>query len=77
MSIKSFFTLSASATLVAGMSLFVATIPTEMPQSLKVGKVENEGEHEHRSIEGAIRSVYSMRLNEVTGTIEPSGLKRP
>ncbi len=71
MSIKSFFTLSASATLVAGMSLFVATIPTEMPQSLKVGALENEEEHEHRSIEGAIRSVYSMRLNEVTGTIEP------
>lgn len=71
MNIKSFFTLSASATLVAGMTLFVATLPSEMPKSFKVGAIENEEEHEHRSIEGAIRSVYSMRLNEVTGTIEP------
>ena len=71
MNIKSFFTLSASATLVAGMTLFVATLPSEMPKSFKVGAIENEEENEHRSIEGAIRSVYSMRLNEVTGTIEP------
>ena len=53
------------------MTLFVATLPSEMPKSFKVGAIENEEEHEHRSIEGAIRSVYSMRLNEVTGTIEP------
>src|SRR5205085_3708880 len=35
-------------------------------------KVESEGEEEgEHSIQGAIESIYSMRLNEKTGTVEP------
>lgn len=67
MRIKPIITLTASATLVAGMSLFVGMLPVGMPVSLS--SVEKQGEAE--SIEGAIRSIYSMRLNEATGTIEP------
>ncbi len=67
MRIKPIITLTASATLVAGMSLFVAMLPSGMPASLKMSNDKNE----ERSIEGAIRSMYSMRLNEATGTIEP------
>ncbi len=67
MRIKPIITLTASATLVAGMSLFVAMLPSGMPASLKMSNDKSE----ERSIEGAIRSMYSMRLNEATGTIEP------
>ena len=67
MRIKPIITLSASATLVAGMSLFVAMLPVGMPVAFK----QTEKHSEEESIEGAIRSIYSMRLNEATGTIEP------
>ncbi len=67
MRIKPIITLTASATLVAGMSLFVAMLPVEMPVSFK----HSDKQGEEKSIEGAIRSMYSMRLNEATGTIEP------
>ncbi|MEN9318467.1 MAG: hypothetical protein RL712_1037 [Bacteroidota bacterium] len=67
MRIKPIITLTASATLVAGMSLFVAMLPVGMPVAL----TQSEKHDEEKSIEGAIRSMYSMRLNEATGTIEP------
>ena len=67
MRIKPIITLTASATLVAGMSLFVAMLPVGMPFAL----THPEKQKEETSIEGAIRSMYSMRLNEATGTIEP------
>ena len=67
MRIKPIITLTASATLVAGMSLFVAMLPVGMPFAL----TNPEKQKEETSIEGAIRSMYSMRLNEATGTIEP------
>lgn len=67
MKIKSIYTLAASATLVAGMSLFVAMLPVGMPSAFQGTEEQNDDQ----SIEGAIRSVYSMRLNEATGTIEP------
>lgn len=51
MRIKPIITLTASATLVAGMSLFVAMLPVGMPVAL----TQSEKHDEEKSIEGAIR----------------------
>lgn len=80
MRIKPFFTISASAALVAGMSFLVAHMPIGLPKhfdadSFEGTNTESEAE-EQASIEGAIRSIYSMRLNEKTGTIEPEWVEQ-
>lgn len=58
---------SMSALLVAGVGYLVANEPVRIWKDNHGVEKENEEE----SIEGAIRSMYSMRLNEATGTIEP------
>lgn len=80
MRIKPFFTFSVSVALVAGMSFLVSTMPIGMPKDFDAdsfkGKSAKSEAEEQASIEGAIRSIYSMRLNEKTGTIEPEWVEQ-
>ncbi|MBL7811647.1 MAG: T9SS type A sorting domain-containing protein [Bacteroidetes bacterium] len=73
---KSYLLMAASAALVAGIG-YTANHSGYGKWMRSVGKeaIESEEEGEAQGIEGALRSIYSMRLNEKTGTLEPEWIQ--
>jgi len=69
MKIKSYLPIALSAGICLGVSILGNTNRYAIPNGLNFFEQEVAGESEE--IEGAIRSIYSMRLNEQTGTLDP------
>ena len=67
MKLKNTIPVTLSVVLAASLGYLVNQEPVLSVKS----STEQSKDKESESIEGALRSVYSMRLNEVTGTIEP------
>lgn len=73
MKIKSYLPIALSAGICLGVALLGNTNNYRIPNGLKFTESEITGEAEE--IEGAIRSIYSMRLNEQTGTLDPQWIQ--
>ena len=67
MKIKLIRSLFISCILSVGMCFLVSEMPSISPNKSN----RSDYNDENKSIEGAIRSFYSLRLNEITGTVEP------
>ena len=67
MKLKNTIPVTLSVVLAASLGYLVNQEPVLTVKS----STEQTKDKESESIEGALRSIYSMRLNEVTGTIEP------
>ncbi len=73
MKIKLYLPIALSAGICLGISILGNTDRFSIPKGLNFFEQEIAGESEE--IEGAIRSIYSMRLNEKTGTLEPEWIQ--
>lgn len=73
MKIKSYLPIALSAGICLGVALLGNTNNFKIPNGLNFTESEISGEAEE--IEGAIRSIYSMRLNEQTGTLDPQWIQ--
>ncbi len=76
MKIKSYLPIALSAGISLGIGLFGFNNTIKTPKFSELFSFENESEENPtEEIEGALRSMYSMRLNEKTGTLEPEWIK--
>jgi photosystem II stability/assembly factor-like uncharacterized protein len=73
MKIKSYLPIAISAGICLGISIFGFQNNLKSPNGLNFFGGKNA--HETEEIEGAIRSIYSMRLNEQTGTLDPQWMQ--
>lgn len=71
MRIKNYLIFLSSVGLLAGGSWYAALDSGFMPKSASWQAEAEEEEEEGKEIAGALKSKYALRLNEVTGTIEP------
>lgn len=72
MKIKSYLPLALSAGISLGIGFIGFNNSFKAPKFSEMFSFEDESEENpQEEIEGALRSMYSMRLNEKTGTIEP------
>lgn len=74
MRLKSILLLATTSTLVAGIGFFARNSSFGVRPDFDFSEIEANEEEEseaERSIQGALESVYFMRLNEKTQTIEP------
>lgn len=73
MKIKSYLPIALSAAICLGISIIGFQNNLKTPNGLNFLEIENEQESEE--IEGALNSIYSMRMNEQTGTLEPQWIQ--
>lgn len=77
MKIKSYLPIALSAGICLGIGLIGFNNTIKTPKFNELFSYENESEENPaEEIEGALRSMYSMRLNEKTGTLEPEWIKQ-
>ncbi|MCX8482989.1 MAG: hypothetical protein ORN50_05360, partial [Crocinitomicaceae bacterium] len=77
MKIKSYLPIALSAGICLGIGLVGFNNTIKTPKFTEMFSIENESEENPaEEIEGALRSMYSMRLNEKTGTLEPEWIKQ-